>query len=109
MRLSPLDPLLVGMQTVIAFAHFLAGRYAEACSWALGATREQPDFGPALRVLAASSALACQMDEAAQAIVRATRIAPGLGISELRAHLPFRRPEHFAKYAEGLRTAGLPE
>ena len=30
MRLSPLDPLLVGMQTAIAFAHFCAGRHEQA-------------------------------------------------------------------------------
>ena len=32
-RLSPLDPLLVGMQTTIAFAHFCAGRYEQAATW----------------------------------------------------------------------------
>jgi hypothetical protein len=34
MRLSPLDPHIIGMQAGTAFAHMLAGRYDEASSWA---------------------------------------------------------------------------
>ena len=34
MRLSPLDPLMYLAQSGIAFAHFFAGRYDEASSWA---------------------------------------------------------------------------
>jgi TolB-like protein len=34
MRLSPLDPHMIAMQAGTAFAHFLAGRYDEASSWA---------------------------------------------------------------------------
>ena len=58
MRLSPLDPLMFVMQNGIAFAHFFAGRYDEASSWAEKALREDPNYLPAVRVLAASSALA---------------------------------------------------
>ena len=52
-RLSPLDPFLVGMQSAIAFAHFCVGRYGESAAWAEKAVKEQPTFAPALRVLAA--------------------------------------------------------
>src|SRR5262249_9790451 len=34
MRLSPLDPLIADVQGAIAHAHFFAGRYDEAASWA---------------------------------------------------------------------------
>ena len=34
MRLSPLDPLTFVAQMAIAFAHFFAGRYDDASSWA---------------------------------------------------------------------------
>src|SRR3546814_20395467 len=34
MRLSPLDPEMVRMQTGTAMAHLLAGRFAPAVSWA---------------------------------------------------------------------------
>ena len=48
MRLSPLDPLLVGMQTAIAFAHFCAGRHEQAVTWSERALEEQPAFPPAM-------------------------------------------------------------
>jgi len=62
-RLSPLDPFLVGMQSAIAFAHFCAGRYDSSAEWAEKAVNEQPNFSAALRVLAASSALLGRMKE----------------------------------------------
>jgi tetratricopeptide (TPR) repeat protein len=34
MRLSPFDPLVAGMQSGTALAHFIAGRSDEAASWA---------------------------------------------------------------------------
>ena len=34
MRLNPLDPMFYGMQNGTAAAHFLAGRYDAAASWA---------------------------------------------------------------------------
>ena len=74
MRLSPLDPLLVGMQTAIAFAHFCAGRYDQSATWAERAVKEQPTFAPALRVLAASSASLDRMDEATRALARLREI-----------------------------------
>jgi hypothetical protein len=40
---------------------------------------------------------------------RLCEIDPALRVSNLREWLPIRRPEDFAKWAEGLRKAGLPE
>lgn len=108
MRLSPLDPLLVGMQTAIAFAHFCAGRYDQSAAWAEKATTEQPTFAPAVRVRAASSASLGRMDEATKALARLREINATVHTSELK-HLPFRDPKYFAKYAAALRKAGLPE
>jgi adenylate cyclase len=51
MRLSPVDPVLFGMQQGTAYAHFFAGRYDEALKWAKMALREQPNSHPALRML----------------------------------------------------------
>src|SRR5215831_400418 len=68
MRLSPLDPLLYNMQVGMAFAHFLAGRYDEASSWAYRALREQPNYPAANRILAASRAHAGELSEAREAV-----------------------------------------
>jgi hypothetical protein len=36
-------------------------------------------------------------------------IDPVLGVSRLADHVPLRRPDDLARYAEGLQRAGLPE
>src|SRR5262249_1715219 len=58
MRLSPRDPYMPRMQNGTAHAHFFAGRYEEATSWAAMVLRERPDFHDGLRIAAASNALA---------------------------------------------------
>jgi len=110
MRLSPIDPAISGMQVGTAHAHFFAGRYDEALSWAKMALRERPDFHTALRIAAASSVLAGRAEEARRSIARLLEIDPALRISNLQNLLgPYRQPEHPAKYADALRKAGLPE
>jgi TolB-like protein/class 3 adenylate cyclase/tetratricopeptide (TPR) repeat protein len=109
MRLSPLDPLLNRIQAAIATAHFFAGRFDEALSWAEKALQEQPTYATALRVSAASYALAGQPIKAQKAVARLRQLDPALRISNLQDRLPLRRPEDIAKLGEGLRLAGLPE
>jgi TolB-like protein/Tfp pilus assembly protein PilF len=108
-RLNPLDPLIFGMQTGIAAAHFLARRYDESSSWAERAILEHSNYLPALRMAAASHALAGRLEAAQQAMARMRQADPNLRISTLTELLPFRGPEDCARYEEGLRKAGLPE
>jgi TolB-like protein len=108
-RLSPFDQHLALTMSGIAFGHFFAGRYDEACSWAKQAEQELPNFLPGLRVLAASSALAGRPTEAQNAALRIRELAPSLRLSNLRDVAPFRRVEDFNIYSDGLRKAGLPE
>jgi TolB-like protein len=109
MRLSPLDPTLYHMQVGTALAHMLAGRFDEATSWAERAYREEPNYHPAAIVTAASNALAGRMEEARRAIERLRQIDPTLRISNLKERHPIRRPDDLARFADGLRMAGLPE
>jgi TolB-like protein/class 3 adenylate cyclase/Tfp pilus assembly protein PilF len=109
MLLSPFDPLLDRMQAAIATAHFFADRYDEASSWAEKALREQPTYTPALRIAAASNALAERLKEAETAMAQLRQLDPTLCISNLLDRLPLRRPEDIAKLKEGMRLAGLPE
>jgi TolB-like protein/Tfp pilus assembly protein PilF len=110
MRLSPLDPLTNRTRTATANAHFFAGRYDEASSWAAMALREWPDFQTALRIAAASNALSGRLEEARNARERLQRLDPALRISNLEDELgPYDRPEDIALYVEGLRAAGLPD
>jgi TolB-like protein len=109
MRLSPNDPWLFNMQACIASAHFFAGRYAEAASWAEKTVRNNPRHLMAATTAAASNALAGRITEAQKAVARILEIDPSMRLSNLREFMPLRRPEDLGRFAEGLRTAGLPE
>jgi Flp pilus assembly protein TadD len=110
MRLSPRDPLMFTMQGVTAFAHFFAGRYEEATSWAEKAFWERPNILATLRVAAASYALAGRLEEARKAVARALELDPDMRLANLKDRIGiFRHSEDYAKYADALRTAGLPE
>jgi len=93
------------VQAATAHAHFFAGRYDEAASWAAMAVGARA----ALYVAAAANALAGNMEEAAKAVARLRQLDPGLRIATLREALGPYRPEDLAKYEAGLRQAGLPE
>jgi hypothetical protein len=47
--------------------------------------------------------------EAQKAIERLRKLQPELRIADLKHQVPLRRPIDAAKYADGLRKAGLPE
>lgn len=108
-RLSPQDPLIISMHTVNACAHFFAGRHAEAWSWAKQAVQQRPDYGFPLVIAAASAAIAEKPVEAEQLVKRLRQLMPEFRISNLRELFPVRRPQDFAKFADGLSKAGLPE
>jgi TolB-like protein len=108
MRLSPLDPLTFLMQYSTALAHFHAGRYEEAGSWAERARRANANFFPAIRVAAASFALAGKLAKARELTTHLREADPSMTVSGLNELNPFRRPSDFAKWVDGLREAGLP-
>ena len=109
MRLSPIDPYAIGMRVGTAHAHFFLGRYAEAASWAAMALQDNPDFQSALRIGAASNAMAGQPDKAHLVATHLRQVNPALRVSNLREVLGPYRAEDLARYEEGLREAGVPE
>jgi len=109
LRLSPHDMQIFAMQFCIGLAHFFAGRYTEAMSWATMACSERPDHIPATCLAAASAALGGNHAAAADALTHLRRLAPGLRIANLDEPFPIRRPADVAKWADAMRRAGLPE
>ncbi len=109
MRLSPQDFQLFNMQAGSATAHFFAGRYAEALSWAESAQRQKPNFLLTVSVIAASAGLLGRTEQGLKAIESLQQIEPTLRVSNVRDFFPIRRPEHLAKLTDGLRKAGLHE
>ena len=109
MRLSPQDTQLWSMHAATACAHFFAGRYAEACSLAEMAMRENANAVPSPCIAAASSALAGRLEDAHMAMARVRQLDHDLRLSNLGDLFPIRRFEDFARWQEGMRKAGLPE
>jgi TolB-like protein len=108
-RLSPLDPEMFRMQAGMALSHFFAGRFDAASAWAEKAVGNLPSFLAAVSLVAASHALAGRMDKARQAMQQVRTLDPSLRVSNLKDWLPIHRPRDLARFAEGLRRAGLPE
>ena len=109
MRLSPQDPQFFNMQTGAAWAYLLTGRYAEALACAQAALRVRPDYLNPLCIMAASSALAGNLEDARKNLAHMRQLDPGARISNIQQRYPFRRPEDLARFGEGLRLAGLPQ
>jgi TolB-like protein/Flp pilus assembly protein TadD len=107
MRLSPQDSQFFHMQAAMSQAHFLAGRYAEALSWAEAAVRGHPGYVFANSCVAACAGLAGRPEVAEKAVARLCHLQ--LRISDLMEIFPISQPEHRAKWLEGLRIAGVPE
>ena len=108
-RLNPYDPLSFYFWIVAGIAEFVAGRYSESIAWTRKSSRANPNFRPALRILAAS--LALSGDEAgARAIAeRLLLLEPTFRVGTFLEWYPLRREEDLIRLGEGLRAAGLPE
>jgi TolB-like protein len=108
-RQNPRDPHILGSYHGMAHAHFCSGNYDETSAWEEKALAEAPNYVPALRMAAAADALAGRLERAQKAVRRVRELDPAFRISDMKDRFPSRRPEHPAKYEEGLRIAGLPE
>jgi TolB-like protein/class 3 adenylate cyclase/tetratricopeptide (TPR) repeat protein len=108
-RQSPRDPSILGSYHGMGHAHFCSGDYDEASAWEEKALAEAPNYAPSLRMSAAADALAGRLERAQKAARRVRELDPAFRISDMKDRFPTRRPDHLAKYEEGLRLAGLPE
>ncbi|OQW55944.1 MAG: hypothetical protein A4S14_11195 [Proteobacteria bacterium SG_bin9] len=107
-RLSPYDRLVFKINAAMAYAHFFAGQYDDASRLALSAIRERPNYMTGLRVAAASDAAAGRRSTAKLLVTRMTNLDPRIGVSTLPLLLPL-QPAELYKWADGLRSAGLPD
>jgi tetratricopeptide (TPR) repeat protein len=109
-RLNPQDPYRSSMHAGMACGHFFNGRYEEALVWAERCVRgEQRSFANSISMVAASAALSGDLSRAREGLDKLTGMDPTMCIAKLQNYFPLRRPEDVAKFAEGLRKAGLPE
>lgn len=106
-RLSPLDPMKALFLGAIAVAHYVAGRYEEACHFTTEAARLRPGFQGAQRMRCASLAQAGRIEEARALLVTVRRDQPKLSIAWIRASVPYQTPELMEQFLDGMRKAGL--
>jgi TolB-like protein/Tfp pilus assembly protein PilF len=109
MRFSPLDPEMFRMQAGMALSHLFAGRFDQASSWAEQSFRQLPSFLVVVAIIAASHALAGRTGQARAAAEHLQTLDPTFRVSSLADWMPIRRPEHLARFENGLRLAGLPD
>ncbi len=109
MRFSPLDPEMFRMQAGVALSHLFAGRFDMASYWAEQSFKQLPSFLVLVAIIAASHALAGRAEQAHTAVEHLQKLNPEFRVSSLEGWIPIRRPEHLARFQDGLRQAGLPE
>ena len=97
------------MRRAIAFAHFVAGRYEQAIAEADADSPSPQALVMILGAVAAGSALLGRTDQAKGFMGKLLAVEPRVNAANLRWWFPLQREEDFARLADGLRLAGLPE
>ncbi|HEV2035176.1 MAG TPA: adenylate/guanylate cyclase domain-containing protein [Candidatus Dormibacteraeota bacterium] len=108
-RLSPFDPLLYLPYLGLAYAHFAAGRFAEAADAAGRATQSNPRFTMPYVLHAAALANLGHGEEARVVADRVRELEPSLTVSIAIRSARFANPDKKAELGDALRRAGLPE
>jgi adenylate cyclase len=102
-RLSPHDPWMHEFLFNVAAAHFLAGRYEEAVTYARRSLQAKSDQAGAYRLLAASYGYLGRPAEGKAALAALLRLMPDFSAADLAAFLP---PAVAERYLDGLRKVG---
>jgi adenylate cyclase len=105
-RMSPLDPQNAVFDNAFAVAHYLAGRYTEAISFARKSVQQRDGMTPARRLYVAILADSGQIEEARKALQQVRELQPNVSLAWCEQHVPY-TPGPMAKFLEGLRKAGL--
>ena len=108
-RLSPLDPGLYPLGIALGLAHLAVGRYEEGLLWAEKSWRENGGL-PAIRLILTLCGHLGRQQEADDCLRQMRETFPKPTIADLIGDLSrFLPAEILARYAEGLRKAGVPE
>jgi TolB-like protein len=108
-RLSPRDIFWDEFRLYYAFAHFQAGRYADAAAAAEAAVRKRPGHAVPWIIATAAHALDGATERAGELASQVMTLVPTISVQELEDHFLFPRVEDRRRLATGLRSAGLPE
>ena len=108
-RLSPSDPHVFFFDMALILPHLMCGDYASAMEAGRRAIELNPLFSSAYKGYLAALGLMDRPREAAKVLGRLMELEPGFSVQEAVVRSPLLRPEDIARYADGLRRAGLQE
>jgi adenylate cyclase len=109
LRLSPFDPLIYLPYVGLAYAHFAAGRFAEAAAAASRAAQANPRFSVPEMLHAAALAKLNRGADAAAAVQRLLELQPGITASTAILSARYTNRDSIDALEGALRQAGLPE
>ena len=109
LRLSPSDPHGFFFDMALIMPHLMRGDYPSAIEAGRRAIEINPYFSSAYKGYLAALGLMDRPREAAEVLHRLLVLEPRFSVLEALNRSPLSRPEDIARYAEGLRRAGLRE
>jgi len=109
LRLNPLDPFVFLTQVGLAAAHYFAGRFGDASTWAEKSLHPRPHHPPTHWIYMASLGMAGRIADARKAYEVYCKLDPTARISTIRGRTPMRLEQDIERLAAGLRLASMPE
>ena len=108
-RLSPSDPHVFFFDMSLIMPYLMNGDCANAIEAGRRAVELNPMFSSAYKGYLAALGWMHPTREAGGVLHRLLALEPGFSVETAITRSPLKRPEDIARYAEGLRRAGLPE
>ena len=108
-RLSPSDPHVFFFDMALIMPHLMSGDCAGAIEAGRRAVELNPLFSSAYKGYLAALGWMQPSREMGGVRDRLLALEPGFSVEAAVTRSPLKRPEDIARYAEGLRRAGLPE
>jgi tetratricopeptide (TPR) repeat protein len=108
-RLSPSDPHVFFFDMALIMPHLMRGDYASAIEVGRRSVELNPWFTSAYKGYLSALGHMGRDDEAADVLSRLLKLEPKFSVQQALLRSPLAKPEDVARYADGLRRAGLAE
>jgi len=108
-RLSPSDPHIFFFDMALIMPHLMNGDCASSVEIGRRAVELNPLFSSSYKGYLAALGWMDAKPEAQEVLHRLLMLEPGFSVEAALERSPLLRPEDLARYADGLRRAGLPE
>jgi tetratricopeptide (TPR) repeat protein len=109
LRLSPSDPHGFFFDMALIMPHLMRGDYPAAVEAGRRAVEINPFFSSTYKGYLSALGWMDRPREAREVLLRFMALEPRFSVMEAISRSPLSRPEDIARYAEGLRRAGLRE